>query len=233
MKRNGHARHYNKLTAAERFALDVEAMARGDKEESELLVRTCPHHTYTMNDPGFTGRWVGINDITVRVYGDLARYTDRLQMIEVVRVILPYSETFAQDAAFESYLDGHRAGARHAWAKAGGEGPAPEWPLEVDEAGIKAPIGRATSILPDILDKIERELAGEALTLWVAFAGFCEDEMGLDAEKVLGVIMGAGEERVEVLTALAERLGLEPDEELVGDLRKGLAESWSIVASKG
>lgn len=233
MKRNVHARYYNRLTAAERFALDVEAMARGDEEESERLVRTCPRHTYTMNDPGFTGRWVGINEITVRVYGDLARYTDKLQMIEVVRVILPYSETFAQDAAFESYLDGHCAGARHAWAQAGAEGPAPEWPLEVDEEGVKAPIGRAASILPDILEKIERELAAEALTLWEAFAGFCENEMGLDAEKVLGVVMGAGEERVEVITTLAERLGLKPDEDLVAELQKGLAESWSVVVGKG
>jgi hypothetical protein len=233
MKRNGHARYYGKLTAAERFALDVEAMARGDKEESERLVRTCPRHTYTMNDPGFTGRWIGINQIAVRVYGELARYTDKLQMIEVVRVILPYSETFVQDAAFESYLDGHRAGARHAWVQAGGEGPAPEWPLEVDEESVKAPIGRAASILPDILKKIERELAAEVLTLWEAFAGFCENEMGLDAEKVLGVVMGVGEERVEVITALAERLSLEPDEELVAELGKGLAESWSIVVGRG
>jgi hypothetical protein len=208
-------------------------MARGDAEESELLTRTCPRHTYTMNDPVFTGRWLGAQDITVRVYGDLARYTDRLQMIEVVRVILPYSETFVQDAAFESYLDGHRAGARHAWAQAGKNGPAPEWPLEVDEEGVMAPIGRAASILPDILEKIERELAAEALTLWEAFAGFCESEMGLDAVKVVGVVMGVGEERVEVITELAERLSLEPDEELVAELGKGLAESWSIVVGRG
>jgi hypothetical protein len=233
VKGNGMHRLYDQLEPDERFRLDVLAMARGDEQESERLVQTCPRHTYTMNDPGFTGRWIGINDITVRVYGDLARYTDKLQMIEVVRVILPYSETFAQDAAFESYLDGHRAGARHAWAQAGKNGAAPEWPLEVDEESVKAPIGRAVSILPDILEKIERELAGEALTLWEAFAGFCENEMGLDAEKVLGVVMGAGEERVEVLKALAERLRLQPDEERVGELRKGLAESWSIVASKG
>jgi hypothetical protein len=45
MKRNGHARYYDRLTAAERFALDVEAMARGDNEESELLTRTGPRHT--------------------------------------------------------------------------------------------------------------------------------------------------------------------------------------------
>jgi hypothetical protein len=233
MKRNGHARHYDRLTAAERFALDVEAMARGDKEESELLTRTCPRHTYTMNDPGFTGRWIGINDITVRVYGDLARYTDKLQMIEVVRVILPYSETFAQDAAYESYLDGHRAGARHAWAQAGAESLAPEWPLEVDEESVKAPIGRAVSILPEILEKIEHELAAEALTLWEAFVGFCEIEMRLDAEKVVGVVMGVGEERVELITAIAERLGLEPDEDLVAELREGLAECWSVVVGRG
>jgi hypothetical protein len=232
-KGNGLHRLYDQLDPGERFRLDVLAMARGDSIESDRLTRTCPRFTYTMNDRAFTGRWLGAMDMTLRVYVELAGYLDRLKTLDVVRVILPYSETFAEDAAFESYLDGHRAGARHAWAAAGAEGPAPEWPLEVDEESVKAPIGRAASILPEILEKIERELAAEALTLWEAFAGFCESEMGLDAEKVVGVVMGVGEERVEVITELAERLSLEPDEELVAELGKGLAESWSIVVGRG
>ncbi len=37
MSKNGLKRHYDKLTPAERFRLDVLAMARGDKQESERL----------------------------------------------------------------------------------------------------------------------------------------------------------------------------------------------------
>jgi hypothetical protein len=233
MKQNGLGKLYDRLTPAERFALDVEAMARGDKEESELLTRTCPRRTYTMNEREFTGRWLGALDMTLRVYADLAKFLDELQMIEVVRVIYPYSETFAEDAALDAYLDGHRAGARHAWAEAGLEGPAPEWPLEVEEEDVKALANPGTTLIPEILDRIERELATNALTLWEGFAGFCEQEMGLEAEKVLKVVLEPGVERVENLKALADRLGLEPETEKAAELREGLAEAWSIAAKPG
>ena len=55
-KGNGLVRHYGKLDAAERFRLDVLAMARGDGQESARLVSSCPRWTYTTNDRAFTGR---------------------------------------------------------------------------------------------------------------------------------------------------------------------------------
>jgi hypothetical protein len=64
MKQSGHAGYYDRLTPEERFRLDVLATARGDVEESELLLRTCQRETYTMNHLGFTGRWDGTRDIT-------------------------------------------------------------------------------------------------------------------------------------------------------------------------
>jgi hypothetical protein len=48
---------YDRLTPEERFRLDVLALARGDEEESERLIRTCPRRGYTMNEWGFVGRW--------------------------------------------------------------------------------------------------------------------------------------------------------------------------------
>ena len=47
---------YDSLTPEERFRLDLEAMARGDRGESERLTRTCPRRNYVMNDWGFAGR---------------------------------------------------------------------------------------------------------------------------------------------------------------------------------
>ncbi len=67
MKRNGLGRLYGKLTAAERFRLDVLATARGDRPESERLVSSCPRATYTTNERGFTGRWTGAENITLRI----------------------------------------------------------------------------------------------------------------------------------------------------------------------
>ena len=68
MKQNGHARCYDQLTPEERFRLDVLATARGDEKESDLLVRTCKRETYTMNHRGFTGRWTGATEITLRMF---------------------------------------------------------------------------------------------------------------------------------------------------------------------
>jgi hypothetical protein len=127
----------------------------------------------------------------------------------------------------------HRAGARHAWAQAGLEGPAPEWPLEVNEEGVKALAGSGASFIPEILNRIERELATNALTLWEGFAGFCEEHMGLEAEKVLKVVLEPGVERVKNLKALTDRLGLEPEMETAAEVREGLAEAWSIAAKAG
>ena len=234
MKRGGHTRYYDKLTPEERFKLDVEAMARGDAEESELLVRTCPRLNYTMNHQGFAGRWVAAMDITLRMYLDTAGYLERLKTIEVVRVIHPYSETFAQDTAFDTYLDGHQAGARQAWREAGKKGNAPEWPQDgVDEEGISERVSKAVSILPEILEKLERVQATHALTLWRGFEKFCEESLGIGAGAILKVVLEAGVERVEELEDLAGRLGIEPEPETVEEIARELAEAWRVVERAG
>jgi hypothetical protein len=233
MKHNGHARYYDRLTPEERFRLDVLATARGDKEESELLTRTCPRLQYTMNHRGFTGRWLGAMDITLRMYVDVVGYLDQIKAMEMVRVIHPYSQTFAQDRAYDAYLDGFGAGARHAWSEAGREGAAPEWPPEVDEEGIKAGVDMWMSILPETLEKLERNQATHALTLWRGFQAFCEESAGVEATAVLKVVLEAGVERIEELEALAERLGLEPDAEAVEEIAAELAEAWRTVEMAG
>jgi hypothetical protein len=55
MRRDTLGKLYDRLTAEERFRLDVEAMARGDMKESELLTSTCPRRTYNMTDWAFSG----------------------------------------------------------------------------------------------------------------------------------------------------------------------------------
>lgn len=132
MSRNGLKLHYDKLTPEERFRLDVLAMARGDKQESERLVSSCPKFTYTITDNAFSGRWLGALDITLRSYLWVAGYLDRLKTLEAIWEILPLQAGYARDRTRDAYVEGHRAGARQAWR---GEGPASEWPLEgIDEA---------------------------------------------------------------------------------------------------
>jgi hypothetical protein len=172
-------------------------------------------------------------DVTLRMYLEVVGYIDRIKTMEMVRVILPYSETFAQDAALDIYLDGHRAGALHAWKEAGKEGAAPEWPPVVDEEGIKAGVDAWISILPETLDKLERNQATHALTLWRGFEAICEESRGLEALAILKVVLEPGVERVEELEDLAERLGLEPDMQMVEEIACELAEAWRTVERVG
>ncbi len=234
MSKNSLHRHYDRLEADERFRLDVLAMARGDKRESERLVASCPRHTYTMNDRHFTGRWLGAMDMTLRVYVDIHGYLERLKAIEVVRVVLPVVEPYPRARMRDAYVEGHHAGARQAWGLAGEEGPAPEWPLEgIDEGKVDELADLAGSVLPEILDGLERMTATNALTLWRGYEAFCEARMGLDAAKVLRVVLEPGAGRIEELEDLAERLELEPDSEAVEAMREALAEAWSIVETRG
>jgi hypothetical protein len=48
--------HYGCLTPAERFALTIEAMARGDENEADKLEDSCPRHAYRMEDQEYRDR---------------------------------------------------------------------------------------------------------------------------------------------------------------------------------
>jgi len=234
MSKNGLHRHYDRLTPEERFRLDVLAMARGDKQESERLVSTCPRRSYTMTERAFSGRWLGALDLTLRAYVEVAGHLDRLKALEAVRLILPVQADYARDRMRDAFVEGHGAGARQAWGIAGADGPAPELPHEgIDEARVNELAGLRASIMPEILDGLERRETEHALTLWRGFGAFCEDVLGLEASKVLTVVMEPGVVRIDDLEATAERLELEPDAETVEEIRQGLAEAWRSVEGRG
>jgi hypothetical protein len=253
MTKNRLHRHYDRLTPEERFRLDVLAMARGDAAESERLVGSCPKLTYRMNERAFVGRWTGAIDITLRASISLEKSLSTLQLIDAFRQLVPYAQALSRSVATESYFVGHHQGCLRAWAEAGEVGRPPAWPeldAEKPEGAEEDPaVGRDMEdldwklnkygeLLPEIMDRMERELAGDALCLWSGFAVFCAESMGVAAEKILVATLqdGPGEEalgRVEGLKDRAERLSLEPDEERVEEIRESLAEAWRVVEERG
>src|ERR671917_1418765 len=139
MSRNGWRRHYDRLSAEERFRLDVLAMARGDAAESERLVVSCPRFSYTMNDRLFAGRWQGAIEITLRVYIPLGEQLAKLQMVDAFRELVPYQQTLSSNIAFDAYYTGHKSGSYHAWNYAGKTGYPPAWPEGEDPEEIWEP----------------------------------------------------------------------------------------------
>lgn len=170
MKRSGHARYYDRLTPEERFRLDVLATARGDKEESDLLTRTCPCMTYTMNHRGFTGRWTGTFEITLRMFVAINHELSKLQMIDAFRVLVPYSQTLSHNITFDAYFAGHESGSRHAWGYAKMEGHPPQWPddgpggeiMEPDEDEQDPAIERDMERLEATIEQLRQVSAGAA-----------------------------------------------------------------------
>jgi hypothetical protein len=198
MNRKGLGKLYVKLTPVERFKLDIEAMARGDEEESRRLVETCPRRSYVMNDLGFAGRWDGAIQMTLVTLLDLRPVVAKLRMIAAFRAVFPYCRTFAQDDAHFAYFDGREGGSRRAWERAGMEREPPGWEddegtaeenadpaMEEDLEKISLRVEKSFDLIPGLLDRLERELAAEAVAVWEAYTQFCEEETGLGAEKVL------------------------------------------------
>jgi hypothetical protein len=87
--------------------------------------------------------------------------------------------------------------------------------------------------LLELLGKLERNLATNALSMWEAFAAFCAEGMSVAAENVIAVVLEAVADRIGDLKDRAERLELEPEAETVEEIREGLAESWRVVEERG
>lgn len=252
MSKNTLYKHYGWLTPEERFRLDVLAMARGDMQESERLVQSCPKMSYTMNDRGFAGRWHGAIDITLRVYIPLGEQLAKLQLIDAFRVFVPYSQALTSNIAFDAYFSGHRSGSYHAWNCAGKTGDPPAWPadgpngeimepdederdaaMDRDEEELQTTVEKYGDFLPEILEKLEHSCVSQALSLWAGYAAFCDERMSVAAEKIASVVLEPVMGRIEDMKLRAERLGVEADVETVEEMRETLAETWRIVEARG
>lgn len=228
---------YDRLTPEERFRLDVLALARGDEEESERLTATCPRRRYTMYDWGFVGRWEAARELAMLAYIDVARCLNKIKMIGAFRSLFPYLSTIWEDDVHGAYFDGHEAGCRHAWNRSGKAGESPGWEADEEEAernadptideDLKKWTGEGRyARLEGKLEEMERELVREALTAWLGFAGFCAQEMGLEAEKLLEALARPFAEGVRDLEELSARHEVEADVEGVEEYQALMTEAW-------
>jgi hypothetical protein len=236
--KKGLGRLYDRLTPEERFRLDVLALARGDEEESERLIATCPRRGYTMNDWEFVGRVAAARELATLAYMDVVRRLDKTRMIGAFRDMIPYLDSIRQDDVDLAYFDGHRAGSRHAWHRSGRAGEPPGWEADDEEAERNTDPtleedleklsgeGRYARLVRKLED-LERELVREALTAWVGFARFCAQEMGLEAEKLLEAFArpfaGGVVRDLDDLSACHE---VEADEEGVEEYMVIMTEAW-------
>jgi hypothetical protein len=209
MRHNGSlGKLYDRLTPEERFRLDVLAMARGDEEESELLVTTCPRFNYTMNDVGFGGRWQAAKEMATITFMDLSAKVDKLHLLEAFGIILSAHADLAD-------------------LELGGRGE------RMSDSSEEDRLLRLAREMPERTEAIERAAAEGALSVWAAFKGFCAEEMGLEAQTLLEALSDPMVETVRELEEIAERLQVEPDLALVEECATTLREAWRRQLEKG
>jgi hypothetical protein len=93
MKRSGPlVGLYGQFTPHERFLLALEADARGDETERQVLERTCPRHCYVMTDAAFTRRVEVSQWLTLAVMTDTLRMLGWLDLLGVLRPVLDDDE---------------------------------------------------------------------------------------------------------------------------------------------
>jgi hypothetical protein len=242
-KSNGLGKLYDRLTPEERFSLDVEAHARGDESELRRLVDSCPRRNYTMTDWAFSGRWQTTTEIVLALAVDLGQHMSRLNMIDAIRQVLPYTRVVFHNAADGTYLEGHEAGSRYAWKRAGMAGDPPGWgpldeeggPADADEfdpaidealeaAGKKI---EEIDLMPELLTRMERKTTERAWTIWEAFASFAHEELEVEPEKLIKAVFEPVLTGVEDLKRRRARLGVEPDEQQAAEAGEAFSIAWS------
>jgi hypothetical protein len=239
--KNALGKLYERLTPEERFALDVEAMVRGDEEESRRLVDTCPRRTYTMTDVAFSGRWMTTLEMVLALCVDLTQHMSRLSMLDGIREMVPYARLVYRNEGERAYMDGHEAGSRFAWQRAGMSGDPPGWQpltddLEEEVEDFDPAIGgelealstrlEEMDIMPELLSRLERKVTLQAWTLWEAFATFAETSLEIAPEKLIKVLLEPALSGIEDLEERKERLGVEPDEGLSAEYGAAFSEMW-------
>ena len=90
----------------------------------------------------------------------------------------------------------------------------------------------SANLIPELLGRLERKVAGEALVVWEAFVRFCEEEIRLEPEKVLGAIFEPALENVGWLRDLAEGLDLKPEQETVEEYQANLTKAWNVYLAR-
>ena len=228
MKKDRFGKLYHLFTGEERFQLHLEALYRGDEAEVKRLLGSCPREDYIMmNEADFAGRCKASKEIVGMLCLALAPLLARLETKERFREALSYLSKSYINEGVVAYLDGHHAGARHAWEAAGKTGDPPEWKVrkggdEGDEGpamdqemqslrSLTKRLEKTRGAVVGLLEEQEREPLEKALTIWTAFVNCCSEECGVEPEKLVKVYFEPMLSEVERLKHLSDSPEVTPE----------------------
>jgi hypothetical protein len=209
------ARQYPALTPPERFALTIEAMARGDEADADRLEQTCPKLNYHMEDQEFRDRMRRVYLITLMVCLNMRQ---GLGQIRAAVAFAKVSDAFAHGptlAVQGAFLFG-RVYAR--WEANGGECediPAraalqaelercPDLKTQMEE--LKGVAELAMGQVADTLTySIGVAYAADLLSQWEGFGRFCRQYLSVEPLTLLRALrLGEKDPAAEVLAVYAD-----------------------------
>jgi len=242
MKKGRLDRFYPSFTGEERFRLYLEAVCRSDEAEVKRLLESCPRESYVMNEMGYAYRCKASKEIVGMLHLVLGPLLAQLEIIEGFREALPYVSKIYTNEAVLAYRDGYQAGARRIWEAAGktGELPGrrerkgdkededPEKDREIQcRRSISKRLEKVSGVVFGPLEELERELLGEGLTVWSAFANCCREECGVEPEKLVKVWFAPMLPEIERLKDYLGLIELKP--EMLKECEAAFKEVWNEV----
>jgi hypothetical protein len=215
VKSDGLAKLYDTLTLDERFRLRAQAWARWDQADMERLDRTCPLGQYD----AYCARLEAAGVLTLGVLAELLPKLAKLRMVSAVQPLVAHLEATAEDSAMKGFYLGFQAG----WRAAGKRTDAPDISDDaLTEAAERA--YRLGNHLSDVLDELTTTLATSARTPRDGLAAFCQDDLGLPLDVVLGAW---GRPALAELSEYAETLdAVEPNSDEIELFGRVLRIAW-------
>jgi hypothetical protein len=228
------SRHYGALSAHERFALTVEAMARRDDSEADRLGDTCPRCTYRAEDQAFRERMRLAHMIASRVCLNMRA---GLAQIRMAKVFIEQAGNFAGPSvrvAQAAFLYGREYGK---WELGAIDTiDLPDAPTRVDDVAADPELGRPLEELREVseeamrqsaraqLDAVGQLHASDLLSQWEGFERFCGESLGVAPVTVFRAFgLGHQDPAVEVRSVYPMT---QEDEATAADWARRWAWSW-------
>ena len=84
--------------------------------------------------------------------------------------------------------------------------------------------------MPELLEILERELVVEIRTVWQAFTGFCEEELGFAPETLLKAYLEPMSSQAEELDALSNKPDMpDPHPNCRKEVREAMNDTWTAL----
>jgi hypothetical protein len=223
--------HYACLTPAERFALTIEAMARGDENEADRLEDACPKDHYHLDDREYRDR---MHRAYIIALMNMRRGLSQVWMAKTFREMAPDYGYGPELLAKVAFLHGREYGK---WELGAIEQieliDAKALVAELDtNQGLRQQMDDVKELVGEAMAKVAETLmaavgeafASDLLSQWEGFGRFCKEVLALEPLTLLKALKLA--EKDPAAQVLESYLDAKPDEAKAAEWKQTWTRNW-------